>query len=204
MVTWRDLPGWFDYQELYDSAVERVPPHAVMVEVGCWQGRSLAYLADRVRASGKRINLWGVDHGVGTDSDTERPLHGPTLAACGGNTLGLLAANLRACGLADVAVPMGCTSLRAASLFPPASVDFVFLDAAHDYQNVRADLAAWWPAIKPGGVLSGHDYDDFWVGVVQAVDEYFGFSPRHDACANCWWVEKPTNGFERRRRGVAG
>lgn len=193
-MTWRDIPGWFDYQELYDAAVDRLPPFAVAVEVGCWQGRSLAYLAGRVRDSGKRVNLWGVDHGVGTDSETERPLHGPAVAAAGGNTLGLLAANLRACGVADVAVPMGCSSLRAAALFPPASVDFVFLDAAHDEASVRADLAAWWPRVKPGGVLAGHDYDPFWTGVVRAVDGFFGVPPfgaRSPLVPNCWWVERP-------------
>jgi hypothetical protein len=193
-VTYQEIPGWFGFESLYDAAVARTPPHGVMVEVGCWLGRSLAYLGGRVRGSGKPVNLWGVDHGVGTDSETERLLHGPTLAACGGNTLGLLAANLRACGVADVAVPMGCSSLRAAALFPPKSVDFVFLDAAHDEESVRADLAAWWPTIKPGGVMAGHDYDPFWVGVRRAVDEFFRLSEwgaRSSLVPNCWWVEKP-------------
>jgi hypothetical protein len=189
-VTYTDIPGWFDYAALYDAAVARVPPYGVMVEVGCWMGRSLAYLAERVQASGKAVNLWGVDHGFGTDSDTERPLHGPTLAECGGNTVGRLALNLARCGLLGVAVPMAATSTRAAALFPDASVDFVFLDAAHDEANVTADLAAWWPKIKPGGTLAGHDYDDYWTGVVKAVNGFFGRECRDPLCANCWSVVK--------------
>lgn len=194
-MTWQDIPGWFDYQELYDAAVERLPPFAVVVEVGCWQGRSLAYLAGCVRESGKAVNLWGVDHGVGTDSAEERELHGPTVAECGGNTVGRLAANIRACGLADVAIPMAASSLRAAAMFPPASIDFVFLDAAHDEESVAADLAAWWPTIKAGGVMAGHDYDGFWAGVVRAVDGFFGHDCRDPLCPNCWSVVKPAGSF---------
>ncbi len=191
-MTYADLPGWFDYEALYDAAAARVPPHGVMVEVGCWMGRSLAYLAERVRDSGKVVNLWGVDHGFGTDSPEERDLHAPLLAECGGNTVGRLAANLDRCRLLGVAVPMAAKSVRAAHLFPPESVDFVFLDAAHDYANVAADLAAWWPRIKPGGVLAGHDYVPFWSGVMAAVDEFFGGPVPDPFCPHCWSVQKPT------------
>lgn len=36
--------------------------------------------------------------------------------------------------------------------------DFIYLDGAHDYQNVKKELPLAWPLIKPGGVLAGHDY----------------------------------------------
>lgn len=37
--------------------------------------------------------------------------------------------------------------------------DFIFIDANHTYDHVKADIRAWWPKVKPGGILSGHDYD---------------------------------------------
>ena len=48
------------------------------------------------------------------------------------------------------------------------------IDANHDYDAVVADLRAWRPKVKPGGVLAGHNYDAQWPDVVRAVDELTG------------------------------
>lgn len=59
----------------------------------------------------------------------------------------------------------------------PDGLDFVFVDAGHLYEEVLADLRAWWPKIKPGGYLFGHDIDNpnpeyaHW-GVRQAAEEF--------------------------------
>lgn len=42
--------------------------------------------------------------------------------------------------------------------FPDAYFDFVYVDARHDYQSVFEDLVAWWPKLKVGGIMAGHDY----------------------------------------------
>jgi hypothetical protein len=65
-------------------------------------------------------------------------------------------------------------SLEAAALVEDGFLDFVFIDADHSYEGCRADIQAWMPKLKPGGLLSGHDYDnpDFQkFGVKRAVDE---------------------------------
>mmetsp|Transcript_16774 Transcript_16774/g.50095 ORF Transcript_16774/g.50095 Transcript_16774/m.50095 type:complete len:299 (+) Transcript_16774:101-997(+) len=41
---------------------------------------------------------------------------------------------------------------------PLGSVDFVYLDGAHDYVNVKAEMEPYWARVAPGGVLAGHDY----------------------------------------------
>lgn len=50
------------------------------------------------------------------------------------------------------------------------TVDFVFIDACHDYRFVRSDTVN---ALKlaPSGVIIWHDYCPGWPGVVRAVDE---------------------------------
>ena len=41
------------------------------------------------------------------------------------------------------------------------------------YLITKADISAWLPKIKVGGVIAGHDYIGEWPGVKQAVNEAF-------------------------------
>ena len=71
------------------------------------------------------------------------------------------------------------TSVEAAGRVKPASLDFVYLDARHSYEGVAEDLEVWFPLVRPGGLMAGHDYNDgVFVegvhGVRSAVDEFFG------------------------------
>jgi glycosyltransferase involved in cell wall biosynthesis len=72
-------------------------------------------------------------------------------------------------------------------------LDFVYLDADHSYEGVAADLRAWYPKIREGGVIAGHDYGHtHFPGVQRAVDEFF----RRVGGAvqvlggGVWWIEK--------------
>lgn len=70
---------------------------------------------------------------------------------------------------------------KAAQQVPDESLDFVFIDADHSYEAVKADIAAWTPKIKKLGLLAGHDYE--WPGVEQAVNESGAVQLAND---NCW------------------
>lgn len=52
---------------------------------------------------------------------------------------------------------------------PDNSLDFVFIDACHEYECVYQDILAWAPKLKAGGLLCGHDINI--PGVLQAVEE---------------------------------
>lgn len=55
------------------------------------------------------------------------------------------------------------TSVKAASELAKTGdeFDFVYLDAAHDVVNVQQDLESWWPLVRDGGCLAGHDFDTY-------------------------------------------
>lgn len=68
------------------------------------------------------------------------------------------------------------TSLEAANDFEDNSIDVVYIDGAHDYDDVIADMESWYQKVKTGGILCGHDYiershrDEF--GVIPAVQKF--------------------------------
>lgn len=53
-------------------------------------------------------------------------------------------------------------------------VDFIYIDARHDYPSVSWDIRHWQTLLVPGGYIGGHDYSDAQPGVVRAVNEEFG------------------------------
>lgn len=50
------------------------------------------------------------------------------------------------------------TSVNAAQFFIDSTVDIVYIDGLHHYQGVWDDILAWWPKLRPGGIMAGHDY----------------------------------------------
>ena len=64
-------------------------------------------------------------------------------------------------------------SALSAENFSDGYFDFVFIDADHSYEGCLADIKAWFPKVKKGGYICGHDYPRY-DGVVRAVNEIFG------------------------------
>lgn len=47
---------------------------------------------------------------------------------------------------------------NAAAIIPDSTLDFVYVDARHDYCGTIADIKAWWPKLKAGGIMAGHGF----------------------------------------------
>ena len=61
-------------------------------------------------------------------------------------------------------------SAEAVEDFADGSLDFVYIDGNHSYDSVREDIVLYYPKLKEGGLLAGHDYD--YPEVRKAVDEW--------------------------------
>lgn len=188
-----EVAYWFDYPGLYDAALSRVPEGGTLVEVGTWLGRSICYLAQWAKALGKPVTILSIDTCRGDNED--QYMH-RTIEAAGGNVAGALLGNLIDCEVADVVTMIVAPGERAAKLFADHSLDFVFIDANHEYDSVVHDLATWAPKVKPGGLFAGHDYQGHgWDGVKMAVDEFFAanqdFAPHSPPLSvNCWSADR--------------
>ncbi|MEI6213398.1 MAG: class I SAM-dependent methyltransferase [Desulfuromonadales bacterium] len=64
-----------------------------------------------------------------------------------------------------------------ATLLAGMNFDMIFIDGAHDYKSVCNDIKIAFSALKPGGLICGHDYHNHGHGVVQAVTELIAAVP---------------------------
>jgi hypothetical protein len=182
------IPGWFNFAAVYDRMIAAAPDPAAFVEVGAWLGKSTVHLARAIRASAKHVTLYAVDTWAGSPGED---VHAAVVAAHGGDLFPAFRANLERCGVADLVRPIRLPSVEAAVRFDDQSLDFVFIDAAHDYTSVAADIRAWFPKVKVGGYLGGHDYGT-WDGVTRAVGDLLGpveVIPE----ATSWLLRKPAD-----------
>jgi len=88
-------------------------------------------------------------------------------------------------------------SLNAVGLFDDGELDGVYLDGNHALPSVRSDILCWWPKVKIGGIVSGHDfftrYDNDTnsdaLTAVMELSEIIGVRP-HITWDTSWWFTK--------------
>lgn len=160
------LQGWSEFTSLYRQWVREAADGARFVEVGIWRGRSTIAMAEFIRESGKRIEFIAVDHFLGSAE------HQAELIETGDDLMSLFNRHARAAGVRELIHMIPCDSVKAAKHIQDLSCDLVYLDASHDAQSVTSDITAWWPKVKHGCRLAGHDWGGNWPGVTQAVTEF--------------------------------
>jgi peptidoglycan/xylan/chitin deacetylase (PgdA/CDA1 family) len=165
---WDELPGpmWFSAADIYARQVARAEAGSVFVELGAWKGRGTAFMGVEIANSGKAIRFFTVDHWRGGDDEG----HALDEDVQAGRLYETFLANIAP--VSEHVVAIRAETVEAAEQFEDGSVDFVFVDAGHSYEDARADLAAWWPKVKQGGVMAGDDWLED--GVQRAASEFFG------------------------------
>lgn len=181
---YENIEGWFDFPKLYKHVVNVSANNAHFVEVGSWLGKSSSFLAVEIINSNKNIKFDCVDTWKGSDEE----LHKNKKDVLNDTLYDKFLLNIEQ--IKHVINPIRTTSKQASALYKDNSLDFVFLDASHDYESVKEDLNSWYPKVKPGCFFSGHDYCSVtWPGVVKAVNEFAannGFTTIKHCDISCW------------------
>lgn len=154
--------GWFDFQDIYLEQIQRASnDDAVFVEVGCYMGKSTAFMATEIINSGKNITFITVDtfQGENTEPCINIDLYKTFLK------------NIEP--VKHIVIPIVGFSTVVSNLFADKSLDFVFIDASHKYKDVCNDINAWLPKVKLTGMIGDHDYEGGHPEVCKAVDEIF-------------------------------
>jgi cephalosporin hydroxylase len=177
------VPNWFDYSYLYERLVEEAPPNSWLVEIGVFHGASLRHLAHHAKAADKNLTVVGIDWGRGSG---EHASHMEGLP--GKNLAGKMMETIITAGVADDCTIILAPSVKAAKFIPDGACHMVFIDGDHSMLGAMADIKAYLPKVRPGGVMAGHDYFTFG-GVRTAVHQVFGDKDWMARDSNsCWEV----------------
>lgn len=168
------IHGWFVQENLYTQMVyscNDTDKHH-FVEIGSWKGRSSCFMGVEILNSGKKIKFDCVDTWLGSEEHTNpKSSHYEPLLEIPDGLYNEFIHNIEP--INKFVNPIRMTSVEASKLYEDESLDFVYIDGAHDYISVKQDIEHWYPKVKVGGHIAGDDFD-IWAGVPAAVREYFG------------------------------
>ena len=146
------MPAW--HLRTLSGIVHNLDKHNRCCEVGVWTGQTTVHLAKWFS------HVTCVDWFKGSPREKCEKLSTEI------DIRKLFETNMADAGVENYKL-MAMESVLAAEGFADNLFDFIFIDACHDY----ADIQAWLPKVKAGGLLCGHDHDHDHPGVMAAVGD---------------------------------
>lgn len=133
----------------------------VAVELGCAE----CFFASDIAAWGVKrlyaVDMWESNASFPGDAGNPQVWHNANFEAC----------QKRFEKFGDRVVILRCPTTAMAGLIQE-QLDFVNVDACHSYACVKADIEAYWPKLRSGGIMAFHDHEMKQYGVKQAVAEF--------------------------------
>ena len=177
--SYKSVDGWCNFEDIYYKMVD-IHNDATFVEVGSWKGQSSILMATLIANLNKNIKFYCVDTWDGSEE------HSKDDSIVNKSLFDIFISNTKP--YSEYLTPIRKPSVNASKDFKDESLDFVFIDAAHDYENVKNDINAWYPKVKKGGTIAGHDYHPDWSGVMNAVNEWSSINTRYIDISRTSWI----------------
>lgn len=182
-MNWHDIEGWFSpadarFVRLICSNIY----HGYVVELGVFAGKSTAVMAPICLCNDTKY--FAIDNFQGSSN----PRDEATVHQKNRDIQQLFETNMEQMGLKDHIRIMKSDSSKASRLFEDNEIDFCFIDSDHSPVAVRKDIESWWPKIKKGGFLGGHDYPS---PLRTVVDQFAKEQGRKLLTSGrCWAIQK--------------
>lgn len=145
---------------------QNATPNIVICEVGCYQGETTTVYAPVIKKNNGKIIL--IDWFRENEEVVQEQLHGLDNRPAD-DVYNNLVSNLQEIDCLDITTIYRERSDTGYKNIADNSLDICFLDACHQYEDVRNDILNYLPKVKSGGLLTGHDFDQ--PPVYQAVTE---------------------------------
>lgn len=164
----RDIDGWFSPEEglAFYRIAKQCTGKGVAVEIGSWHGKSTVCIAKGAQAANNGLHIYAIDPHVGSE---EHQVDGKVW------TFEAFKKNVADFGVAELITPLVKFSHDAVEDVNEP-VEFLFIDGAHDYDNVKIDFEDWFPKVMVGGIIAFHD--SHWPGVRAVLGELAYSNPQ--------------------------
>lgn len=168
------IQGWFDFEDIYTNAVDMASDKDIFVEIGAYLGKSTIYMANEILNSKKKIFFYVIDSFIGEPSENNENLYEKYLV------------NISKYGVDKIVNTIKSDSKIAFKKLPRRKISFLFIDGDHSFEGIKKDIVNYYPLVKKGGIIAGHDY--YHPPIKKMVDEYFG--DKVQILNNSWLVKK--------------
>jgi hypothetical protein len=190
-----DLQGWGAEHPIFERVLLDVRPR-VVIEVGTWKGASVLHMQALAREHGLGTAFICIDTWLGSAEHWSKPEPREHFRVEGGfpTLYREFIVNVIASNAVSDIYPVPIPSSAGARLLNKLGVtaEVIYLDAAHEEEEVALDLSLYWALVEPGGVFFGHDYTGRWIGVMRAVDHFCAERELELEVEHQWWiVRKP-------------
>lgn len=172
-LSWEEIYGWFDFQNIYSDAVQNASDEDVFVEIGAYLGKSTIYMAKAIANSKKKIEFYVVDCFIGEFNEDNENLYERYLN------------NINKAEVAQYITTFNLKSELAAKKLETKKISFLFIDGDHSLEGIQSDIKNYLPLMKSGGTIAGHDY--FHPPIKETVDTIFG--NKVEIFGNSWVVK---------------
>lgn len=148
--------NWFNYGWFYKYLVDQ--GYTKFAEIGVWKGHSISFLANLLKGKSD-IEIYAIDlfdetyKYTPTDSSADENIRKQVEFI-----YQIYQENLKRTNTRNMITDVKGSSWDMADVFSDGQLDVAFIDADHSYDSVKKDITAWFPKIRKGGILSGHDY----------------------------------------------
>lgn len=173
-----DIQGWNGNHTIFHELIEKRDPK-IIIEVGTWKGMSAINMGNYVKSTNRQAVIYCVDTWLGATEfwtyASNTPERDLKLKNGYPQIYYQFLSNVVHSNLQNVIIPVPNTSTNAARYFNHNNIkaDLIYIDASHEYEDVLTDLNFYSRLLAPGGIIFGDDYDNYWPGVVRAVNEFF-------------------------------
>ena len=186
---YKSVHGYFDFPKVYERYANTLRNGDVFVELGSFCGQSIAYLGVELANYSKDVEIYcvdtwqGMEYGGGESDNLNDHLRGLQ------DPYSHFLANIKPITKNVWPIIGNTRDERCLGNFDDGEISILFIDADHTQTGLRQDLHNWYPKVRSGGIMAGHDYakDN---GVFLAVTRFFTDKEIKTYPNNVWEVVK--------------